>query len=215
MLGITSSQPVHWPPATSPAVAPVAPVGAVTPAQGMLRDSSSSGFGSGREGRSGVTPDATQGRQTSKDKGTTETKAAPILPGEKPEAGLTGASTSAADAAQSQEQNKQAQAQAEERAAQQLQLQEVLSSVWKASAAVVDVVLGRDAATAAASVGSATQATDVNPSSSVTQASPDALTIRQNPPAVQQAPSDPVTYSDQGAGVWNAVETGTRVNQKA
>ncbi len=212
MLGITTSQPVHWPPSASPAVASVTPVGAVTPAQGMLRDPSSSGFGSGRDGQSGVTPDAAQDRRASSDKGSPETKAAPILPGEKQEGGRAGASSGLADTAQTQELDKQAKAQAEERAAQQLQLQEVLSTVWKASAAVVDVVLGRDAGGAA---GSANPATEANKVASATQAASGPLTIGPSAQAVQRLPSDPVTYSDQGAGVWEAVETGTRLNKKA
>lgn len=212
MLGITTSQPVHWPPSASPAVTPVTPVGSVTPAQGTLRDPSSSGFGSGRDGRSGVTPDAAQDRRASADKGSPETQAAPILPGEKQEGGRAGASSGLADTAQTQELSKQAQAQAEERAAQQLQLQEVLSTVWKASAAVVDVVLGRDAAAVA---GSANPATEANKAASAAQAAPDALAIRQSAQDAQRLPSDPVTYSDQGTGVWDAVETGTRLNKKA
>ena len=216
MLGITSSQPVHWPPSTSPAVAPVAAVGAVTPAQNPLRDASSSGFGSGREGRAGVAPDAAQDKRSASDKAGPETTAAPILPREQPEGGQPGAPIETADATLTEAQKKEAQAQAEERAAQQLQLQEVLSTVWKASAAVVDAILGREAApvTAAASAGLGARSLEASQTPWVAQAVADTPNTGSRAQSAQHLPTDPVVYSDQGASVWGTLETGTHLNRK-
>lgn len=212
MLSITSSQPVHWPPSPSPGVAPVSPVGAVAPAQNQVRDQAS-GSGAGREGRAGTTPDT---RRAATDKAPTpESAAAPLLPRAAPEGGQRGEGASAVETAATSEQARAAEA--EDKAAQQLQLKDVLSNVWKASAAVVDVVLGRDAAAIAAGekavTHSNTDASDVPAASPALSGAGDAVAPWVRPQ--HTAADEPVTYSEQGASVWGAVETGTRLNQKA
>ena len=212
MLSITSSQPVHWPPSPSPGVAPVSPVGAVAPAQNQVRDQAS-GAGAGREGRAGTTPDT---RRAATDKAPMpESTAAPLLPRDAPEGGQRGEGASAVEAASTSEQAREAEA--EDKAAQQLQLREVLSNVWKASAAVVDVVLGRDAAAMAAGENtvahSNADARDVPGGSSALSGAGDVVAPWMSPQ--HPAATEPVTYTEQGASVWGAVETGTRLNQKA
>ncbi|QCB46842.1 hypothetical protein [Hydrogenophaga sp. PAMC20947] len=222
MLSVTTSQPVHWPLSPSPAVSPVTPVGAVAPVQSQTRDQAS-GFGSGREGRAGTAPDTPQDRRASTDKVMPQAMAAPILPREQPEGGQRGETSSVADAALAQKQAREAQVQAEEKAAQQPQLQEVLSTVWKASAAVVDAILGRDAGVGNVSQGASLDAAVALPGSSraVTAEGAPVVTRSQTPQPAADAPapladriaSEPVTYNDQGASVWGAIETGTRLNQ--
>ena len=207
MLGITSSQPVHWPPATSPAVAPVTPVGAVTPAQSQARDTPS-GFGSGREGRAGTVPDTTQDKRLAADKSAPESQAAPILPRQQPEGGRQGEAASNAEKTR----ERGAKLEVEEKVAEQPPLPDVLASVWKASAAVVDVILGRDAASDKVNaVANAEKVESLDsPVSQQVATSASALPGSSG----QQPNAEPVTYSEQGSSVWGAIETGTRLNQK-
>ena len=205
MLGITSTQPVHWPPSASPAIAPVTPVGPVAPAQGSSHDNAS-GFGSGRQDRAGGAPDSSQDRRASTDKTQTESKAAPLLPREPAEGQQPGGATATAEAELSEEQKREAQA--EEKASQALPLKEVLSNIWKASAAVVEVALGREASAA----GPANTGSDAR---TVDAAGSNASVAAEDGSLVPQPAADPVTYSDQGLGLWESVETGGRVNEKA
>lgn len=214
MLSITSSQPVHWPPSPSPSVAPVTPVGAVAPAQSQARDQAS-GFNSGQEGRAGTAPDTAQDRRVIADKAVPESSAAPLLPREQPEGGQQGETASSVGSGKATDKTREAQAKAEEKATEQPPLQDVLSSVWKASAAVVDVILGREAASAKATTGvDLGKAESPDRASALPVASGDAGASGFVPPW-QPAQAEPVTYTDQGASVWGSIETGTRLNQKA
>ena len=213
MLGITSTQPVHWPPSASPAIAPVTPVGPVAPAQGASHDNAS-GFGSGRQGRAGGAPDTAQDRSASADKAQTEPKAAPLLPREPAEGRQPEGASTTGEAELSEEQKREAQA--EEKARQALPLKEVLSNIWKASAAVVEVALGREAgAVGSANTGSDARTVDAAVSNVSAGRTVDAGAAALDRSLVPQPAADPVTYSDQGLGLWESVETGGRVNEKA
>ena len=213
MLGITTTQPVHWPPSTSPAVAPVTPVGPVAPARGASHDTSS-GFGSGRQGRTGGAPDTAQDRSASADKAQTDSKAAPLLPREPAEGQQLEGATTTIESKLSEDQKREALA--EEKAAQTLPLKEVLSNIWKASAAVVEVALGREASAAeSANAGAGSGAPGATGAIATANRSEQGRAAAAGGADASSPPADPVTYSDQGLGLWESVETGVRVNEKA
>lgn len=137
MLSISSSPAVGWPSAPGPAIAPVSAATPVAPVQASARDGQT---GSGAFGR-----DTASARP-----GEAETaKAAPLLPRPQSDQGQRqGAESPAAQEADKAEAEREQQAlQAQEQASKQ-RLQDVIANVWKASAAVVDMALGREAANA-------------------------------------------------------------------
>lgn len=141
MLNISTQHSVSWPTPVGQGVAPVGAVTAVQPVQA-----------SGRNGQSGLGagPDAQTPGTRQRDKtGTSRTPPEALPRGTLPDEAATRASAATQrDTAAVQEAEKQATAReaAEEAAdeARRQQLTEVLSNVWKASAAVVDRVLGRE-----------------------------------------------------------------------
>jgi len=153
MLSISISQPVVWSPAPAPAVAAVSSAAAVTPVQASARDGQAGMGQPGREAAAhGQAARAAAGpadRQTEADKNSRKAlDPAPLLPRPQPDGQRN---QQEAEAAEKLEEQKQ---QADE-AARKLQLQDVIVSAWKASAAVVDVVLGREAVPSAAEAGNA------------------------------------------------------------
>lgn len=215
MLNISSTQPAIWPSAPASGVTPVTAVTAVTPVQSSARDAQA-GFGQGRDQpvpaslrRGGAQP-----AEARRDANTPE--AAPLLPRESPDSPDGQASPEAIEA------QANAEAQAEEKALKR-QLQDVLSDVWKASAAVVDVVLGRDAAVAeaagpgAASAGDSTRSTAVQVASGAV-ALPVAGNQDANDAVLDQAvarlPQDVMAYDAQGNSSWAPLEAGSLLSQR-
>jgi hypothetical protein len=199
MLNISSTQPVIWPSAPASGVTPVTAVTAVTPVQSSARDAQT-GLGQGRDQpvpvslrRGGAQP-----AEARRDPNTPE--AAPLLPRESPDSPDGQASPEAIEA--------KAEAQAEEKALKR-QLQDVLSDVWKASAAVVDVVLGRDAAAADAAGPGTTSAGDSTRSTAVPAAN-DAV----QDPAVARLPQDVMAYDAQGNSSWAPLEAGSLLSRR-
>ena len=137
MINFSTQLPAVWTPPAAQAPLAVAAVAAIRPLQE-----------SGRNGQSGAEPEAQpprQGRRRS------EPESAPILPRKSgQEDGAAGASRSATAQAQrlaqadAEQRTEQEVAQQAAEAARREQMQSVLTNVWKASAAVVDRVLGRD-----------------------------------------------------------------------
>lgn len=144
MISISTTHPVSWPSPVSTAVNPVTSVDAVRP----IDDGKRSGQSGTRHGAENPAP-----AQTRRDKAQAsgDMDHPPLLP-RKPAADADPASqsgterTGAGDAlARREAQQARAEAEAEKAAefTRKQQLQAVLSDVWKASAAVVDRVLGR------------------------------------------------------------------------
>ncbi|PKO31530.1 MAG: hypothetical protein CVU36_06120 [Betaproteobacteria bacterium HGW-Betaproteobacteria-9] len=227
MISFTTSQPVHWPPAASPVVAPVTTVSAVQPTQALSRDTQTGTNTGGRDGQAQASRMASGGKGAAETTAPSTSKAAPLLPREHTEGGRENAPTSQTDAAEKAE-RQEAEAQAQEKAAQKPQLQEVLSSVWKASAAVVDVVLGREqqiqaaaAADGAAGVAPAGAIAAVSAASSDTNTTP--LTSAAVPAAGKAAPAlpgedrsgqEPVAYTVQGTSSWPPLEAGSLISRR-
>ena len=151
MLNINTSQPVSWSTAPPPSAVPVAAVPAVGAVQAAARDGQSDPSGRHGQGQGRSQAGLGDGLGRSAERGSRGLQAAPLLPREK-----SGRDESGSPAAQAEEARVQAERleeeeqQAREQAERKLQLQEVLASVWKASAAVVDVVLGRESEPASA-----------------------------------------------------------------
>lgn len=139
MLNISSFQPVSWPSAPASGTAPVSATPAVAPVKSALRDAQA-GLGQGQEQARAWPGSARRHHaETRPERGTPE--AAPLLPRESADP-MQGQAVDEPTEAQVETEREKAVRQAEEKALQQ-QLQDVLSNVWKASAAVVDVALGR------------------------------------------------------------------------
>lgn len=211
MLSINSGPPVAWPTAAPVTVAPVnavTAVTAVTPAQRSSGDGNA-GLDSGRRGQtSGAAPAAAVADAP---------EAAPLLPRERTDGGREQASAETADAAAKAEQREKVLAKAEEKAAK-LKLQEVLANVWKASAAVVDAVLGRDAAGVVSAQGGNPAQSAADPSLVVAAQRPrgDASPIGDaaDPLVDPRNAQDVVAYDERGAGSLALLETGSLVNQR-
>lgn len=217
MINIASSQPVHWPTAPAPAVAPVASVAAITPTQRTQSDGQSS-LGSDRDPRSGVAQD----KRSTPDKAPASLEAAPLLPRESADGGRK--APTAQDAEDSKEPSQEAKDVEAEAAAKALKMLEVLSTVWKASAAVVEGALGIQSR---AANGGHVQGADATGQKSggmamsgqilaqgrggdVSDASP-----AGNDPLLGRAAGDPVAYTEHGVSAWMAMEPGQLLRKKA
>jgi hypothetical protein len=206
MLSINSGPAVAWPTAAPVTVAPVSAVTAIAPAQRSSGDGNA-GLDSGRRGQTqnGGAPAADA------------PEAAPLLPRERTDGGREQASAETAEAAAKAEQHERAQDKAEEKAAK-LKLQEVLANVWKASAAVVDAVLGRDGAGPAPAQGD--DPTRSAPGSARAMVAP--LPLDETSQATDAARSlgdrrdgqDVVAYDERGASSLAPPESGSLVNQR-
>lgn len=150
MLSITSSQPAVWSPPPGPAVTAVSPTAQVQPVQATARDAQTGGS-SGRETSGAAQPVRVGGPRRERETERTEKgalpDAAPLLPRESPDAPDQPDSPEKAQAKAEAEREQQAR-QAEDKAFKQ-KLQDVISNVWKASAAVVDVALSARSASVA------------------------------------------------------------------
>jgi hypothetical protein len=231
MINIASIPPASWPTSsTAVSVAPVSAVAAVSPSSRLGQEESSafgSGSGSGRQAPLAQDPQAGKGasRDASAEASKSAPKAAPILP----EKAKAGESTSVAQAVENAKKAEQAarddQAAEEQRATQREKLLEVLSTVWKASAAVVDNALGRGDRAAAQAGAAGVDAAPVEVPAAVrtSQGALDgasgpvppevALAGGSAPAFVQTDP--PVSYTEHGVSQWGTLELGQLVSKRA
>lgn len=147
MLNIPNTTAVSWTtPPVSTQVAPVAPVQAVTAVSRDRHSGLGAGLGSGQDGQAPARTDK-PGR-TAQAKSLTEPSAAPLLPREAAQDRVE--ADRAMDLVDRQELQRQRaeQEQADQAADKALRdkLQAVLTTVWQASAAVVERALGRESA---------------------------------------------------------------------
>lgn len=223
MISFTTSQPVHWPPAASPVVAPVTTVSAVQPTQPISRDTQTGTNTGGRDGQAQATRVASGGKDAAE---STAPPTAPLLPREPADGGRESAPTSQAEAAEKAE-RLAAEALAQEKAAHKQPLQDVLTSVWKASAAVVDVVLGREQQLQAAAV--ADKATGVAPAGALVPVTTDTSPAQvsgtavpaavpnnavSTPPGEGRSGQEPVAYTEQGTSSWAPLEAGSLISRR-
>ncbi|MFP8779491.1 hypothetical protein [Hydrogenophaga sp. RWCD_12] len=222
MLNISSSQPVSWP--TAPPM-PTAPVQAV-PAVGAAPSSSGDAqTDSGRQGQkpqgasapavSRATPETTSGAPAA--------QPAPLLPRGHKDGDAMSVADRAAENRIQNEQRLEEEQKAREKEEQKVQLKEVLASVWKASAAVVDVVLGREKTDAipgdGAAVGALPAISGVEPTAAPKPASP-AIQTQVELPGIEPIPAalrrelEPTAYTEQGAGSWEPLGAGSLINQR-
>jgi hypothetical protein len=212
MLNISTSQPVSWSTAPSPpamaAVGAVPAVGAVQPsARDSQADSGRSGQGSPRGGASPVVRGTGEGKSN-------PVQAVPLLPREHAEESTTSPASMVDEARQRAEQQKDEDQKAREKAEQKLQLQEVLASVWKASAAVVDVVLGREPVEAVNAVDAELTSKVAPATSQPVQASLPGMQDGIADPVMQRREQEPVAYTVQGTGSWAPMEAGMLLSQR-
>lgn len=219
MINIASSQPVQWPvSSTAVTVAPVAAVSAVTPAQRSPRDGQS-GMGSDRQ--DAAARDARQNKNAAApDKKAESAQAAPLLPRARPK---EGEEPSTAQVPTENKPSAKEMKEAEEaRSANMLKLMDVLSTVWKASAAVVDNALGRREQAVSGVKADPAQAQpvttpaallDKRSSGSDPERRSDQSTGVESEPALA-AVEPPVAYTEQGASEWSALEPGRLVSER-
>lgn len=196
MLSITSSQPAVWSPPPGPAVTAVSPTAQVQPVQATARDAQTGGS-SGRETSGAAQPVRVGGPRRERETERTEKgalpDAAPLLPRESPDAPDQPESPEKAQAKAEAEREQQAR-QAEDKAFKQ-KLQDVISNVWKASAAVVDVALSARNASVpdeAAALSAAEAVSGTEPVASAAPAAPAALVSAVPGAPVQEAANDAV-----------------------
>lgn len=193
MLSITSSQPAVWSPPPGPAVTAVSPTAQVQPVQATARDAQTGGS-SGRETSGAAQPVRVGGPRRERETERTEKgalpDAAPLLPRESPDAPDQPESPEKAQAKAEAEREQQAR-QAEDKAFKQ-KLQDVISNVWKASAAVVDVALSARNASVADEPAALSAAEAVSGTEPVASAAPAALASAVPGAPVQEAANDAV-----------------------
>jgi hypothetical protein len=211
MLSITTSQPMSWPTAPPAPVAPVQAVPGVGAAQRSSRDPQADSGRSGQGSRNGSSATARSGQESAA--GAPTAQPAPILPGERKDADRHSPADDLADAKLRAEQRQEEEQKVREQAEQKLQLQEVLATVWKASAAVVDVVLGREQVAPSAS-----QAEGATPASTPVLRAPDGaqadLPGMEPVPAGLRREQEPVAYTEQGVSSWAPLEAGSLINRR-
>ena len=231
MINIASIPPASWPTSsTAVAVAPVSAVTAVSPSSRLGQDESSasgSGSGSGRQAPLAKDPQTGKGasRDASVEVSHSAPKAAPLLP-EKTKAGESTSVAQAVENAKKAEQAAQdAEAAEEQRVTQREKLLEVLSTVWKASAAVVDNALGRGDR-AAAQIGeigvdaapvvvpAAVRTSQGTLDGSSGPVPPELAQADGSAPAFVQT-EPPVAYTERGESQWGTLELGQLVSKRA
>ena len=222
MLNISSSQPMSWPTAPPMPTAPVQAVPGVGAAQSSAKDTQTD---SGRQGQKspGATAPTTSRANAEATAGSPAAEPAPLLPrGHKDSDTMSVADRAAENRIQS-EQRLEEEQKAREKEEQRVQLKEVLASVWKASAAVVDVVLGREKtevtaadqaqAAALAPAAAADAVGGAKPVNLPIEAQADLPGIEPIPAALRRE-LEPTAYTEQGAGSWEPVEAGSLISQR-
>lgn len=223
MLNLTTANPVSWSPPPSAAVPPVPAVAPVQAMPGAGRDPQA-GMGSGRE----------RSAARSQDEKSAPSNGAPLLPRGRAGADPSSAQPAVVEDAQARKAAEEAAlARAEERANAkeeiQQRLQDVLSNVWKASAAVVERALGQEGdAGEAAGAGSAAGALPprrvllVQPAPSGVAPAPSVEVQRGGTPAAPAAPlpgaganpADLVAYDERGNGSVQSPEAGSLLSRR-
>lgn len=208
MLNISSTQPVIWPSVPPASLAPGSTVTAVAPVQSSARDTQA-GLGQGREPPAPASMRRGGDQAAEVRKNGSPPDAAPLLPRDSPES-PDGEGASELTEAQAEA---KAQEQAEEKALKQ-QLQDVLSNVWKASAAVVDVVLGREAALAETPATGAPAAAE----GAAATALPYVSALAANDGVLESVNArlqqDVTAYDAQGNGSWTPQEAGSLLSRR-
>jgi hypothetical protein len=216
MINISTQLPAVWTPQAAQTPAAVAAVAPIRPVQE-----------SGRNGQSGAGTDpetqaARQGRRRP------DSESAPILPRRSSqEEASTGALRSTSNAQAERLAQADAEQRAEQEAAQQAaeaarreQLQSVLTNVWKASAAVVDRVLGRDDAAAGGATVSGTAAGAPDPTSVRSQPAEQLSLpwpVQSQERALPAAMNDgrvPVAYDERGNSSLAPLEPGALISRR-
>lgn len=215
MINIAQPNPVAWPPRTSTAVAPVAAVAAIRPLQESARNGQS---GAGRESE---LPGARNERRVEgREAGRPMRDAG--ADGVRPGAGRTaGEGREVGDVAARRELEQAARQQAAEQVAEEarrVQRQELLTNVWKASAAVVDRVLGREEG-AAVNAASASSASETPARQPVEQLSlPWPVMSQETRPGQTRpdfpAPQDVVAYDERGNSNLAPLEAGALISRR-
>lgn len=214
MLSINSSPAVSWPTTTGQSVEQVRPVAAVSAAKRSSNESGQQG-GDARQ-----TPDPTPSVRVSTSGGASPREsqasdAAPLLPRERPPE-----EQEAAERAEAAEAEADKAQEAETRAresAQGPQPQQLLSTIWKASGAVVEQALGTDDAQAgAADATTATLPTGevvvVATAGRMTSAESTAQESRSSEPV--RADQEVVAYDESGNGTPAPVELGVIISER-
>lgn len=211
MLNFTTSQPVSWPTASPLPVAPVQAVPAAGAAQPSARDPQADSGRGGHGSRPGLSTHQRPGQDASA--GAPVAEHAPLLPRERKEGDRPSAADELADARLKAEQRKEAEQNARDQAEQKLQLQEVLATVWKASAAVVEVVLGREptAANGLDADGAAPTSAAALSGEAAKPVEPAALDPL---PAALRREQEPVAYTEQGTSSWAPLEAGSLISHR-
>ncbi|HEX5738842.1 MAG TPA: hypothetical protein VFY22_10050 [Hydrogenophaga sp.] len=226
MLNFSTSNTVSWPTPQSTAVPVVSPITPVQPAQG----------GAGRDAQAGLGFD--QKRQpTQQSKDGSNPQGAPLLPREAdPSAPAQSAKGREIDAVAQRAAQEAAAKEAEQRASDKEEihqkLREVLSSVWQASAAVVDRALGRDPVAEGSALQSDTSSGLAAVAASLTARRPMLPAPLPVPPSIAQAAPEPdtsvalpgsgqhlpmtdvVAYDEHGNGSVPPPEAGSLVDQR-
>lgn len=215
MINISSTQPVSWPTAQPVVTPPVSPVAAVGAAQASAREGKTD---SGRNGsQSG------QSRSSGGAAADSSPVQPPLLPRERSDSEQAkAAKEEAAETRLRAEQQAEQEAAAKEKAEQKRQLQDVLASVWRASAAVVDAVLGREktsdevSATGVREGGATSEAlaaaeeeVDADAGSPTAGAADDESAL-----VLARRDQDPVVYTEQGASSFAPLEAGQLISQR-
>ncbi|WP_374406449.1 hypothetical protein [Hydrogenophaga sp.] len=233
MMSISSSQSVSWPTAPPQPAAPVPSVHAVGSAQSSRdaqNDSGRNGQGSPRGGAaaSSTTVSLRSTEQQPKT-GAPSVDPAPLLPRDGSQSEPSSLADEVAQARNEAEQRKAEEQKAREKAEQRVPLQDVIATVWKASAAVVDVVLGRDSTeglnAGAAEGATASPATGAAPAPAAAVASGSAASepqtaVQAELPGIEPLPAglrreqEPVAYNEQGASSWAPMEAGSLFSQR-
>ena len=216
MINLTPSQPVSWSPPTQPVTAPVPAVVAVTPASSAARDTATGQSFGGRSDTRSAAAESAAARTARSEEANPMVEPAPLLP--RPQKGRERGEAAA--------QEKEAQRQAEQEAQEAKEplapkLQEVLSTVWQASAAVVDLVMGRQPSLSVASEGPGTAGSQSPGATPLDRriSEPPAnerfdLDPSTDPLAEHRANQDPVAYTEQGVSSWTPLEAGTLISRR-
>lgn len=216
MLSISSSPAVSWPSSPGPAIAPVSAAAPVAPVQSAARDAQTGSGAFGRDPSAASRPgEPSRGRASEAD----APPAAPLLPRPQSEQGKRQAADNPdSEEAEAEREQKALQAQAE---ASKQRFQDVISNVWKASAAVVDMALGREAANASQLEGApAPTGAPALPSSapavvsmSVATPAPSGQSAEADLEALK-AQQDVLAYDAQGHSSVAPLEAGTLVSRR-
>ena len=219
VINLTSTPAVSWPTAPSVAVAPVPAVPAVVALPGGRE--TQTGPRSGREGAGHAFPSPAGERSMARG-----AAGSPQAAGAAPEE-ASSAADQAAHAALRQQAQQEAQAARERDQRAMEHLKEVLSSVWQASAAVVDRALGRESTDAAPGARSDTApdlsqvaATLVARRAPVLTSSKPAPSVPTGQPWVPGAPQDEtaagevVAYDERGNSSLVPLEAGSLISHR-